>query len=121
LKRVYTTAPDMDSLMCHFKLGVLNHKILTLQTDGLVWILFKELAARFPSKDKAEKTRILTAFEARLSEVAGGASTPGEYATQAAWRLDQMDTPAFLGVLDWLLDQLALSYAKTLDRRGGPR
>jgi hypothetical protein len=103
--------------MCRHRLGVQDHKIFTLETDGLVWILFKELAARFPSKDSSEKKRILTEFEARLSDMAGGASPHNDYATQAAWRLDRLDTQAFLGVLDWLVDQLNRSYALTLKRR----
>ena len=115
LKRKYTTAPDQDSCMCRYKLGVQEHKVLTLETSGLVWILFEELAARFPTRDTAHKTRILAEFEARLSQVPGRASS-GSFATQAAWQLESIDTAAFLGVLDWLVDQLKSSYAETLGR-----
>ena len=117
LKLEYTTAPDLDSAMCRRRLGVQEHKIFTLQTNGLIWILFAELASRFPSEDEAEKATILQEFERQLALVPGGTSIPGEYGTQAAWRLDTMDWPAFFAALDWILAQLESSYNRVLARR----
>ena len=114
LKVRYTTAPDLDSAMGWRVLGVQEHKIFTLQTDGLVWILFKELASRFPLKDQTAKRAMLAEFEHRLSKVAGSATQPETYATQAAWRLEKIDAPAFIEVLDWLLEQIDVAYEGSL-------
>jgi hypothetical protein len=112
----YTTAPDLDSAMGRRVLGVHAHKIFTLQTNGMVWILSRELASKFPSKGQEGKKLVLAEFERRLSAVAGGTSTPGQYGTQAAWRLEHLDSVAFFETLDWLLEQLQTGYAAVLRR-----
>ena len=106
LVRGWTSAAEIDTLTCRATIGQYKHKILTLQTNGLIWILFSQLLAVFPGSDTAMKARFQKQLSDRLGKIPGGNSLPATYKSKASWRLADMDLPAFLGVTDWALGEL---------------
>src|ERR1044071_6912745 len=55
LVRKWSSAAAMDTLTCQATIGQYKHKILALQTNGLIWILFDQLLAVFPGSDTATR------------------------------------------------------------------
>ncbi len=104
------TGETHDTLLCFLELGVNEHKIFALETNGLVWVLFSELQRRFPSKDASKKTAFLGTLREKLSEVAGGRAAPGSQGGKASWTLASTDVPALLRVLDWAIVELRGHY-----------
>ena len=100
------TGPTHDTLLSWLDLGVGEHKILQLETNGLVWILFGELERRFPSKDARVRAAFREALHQRLETVNGGRAARGSRNGKASWRLQQTDLPALTGTLDWAIAQL---------------
>ena len=106
LVRGWTSAGEIDTLTCRATIGQYKHKILTLQTNGLIWMLFSQLLAVFPSSDTEMKARFQKQLSDRLGKVPGGNSLPTAYKSKASWRLADMNLPVFLGVTDWVLGEL---------------
>src|SRR5258706_14005030 len=106
LVRGWTSAGEIDTLTCRATIGQYKHKILTLQTNGLIWILFSQLLSVFPSPDTTMRARFHKQLSDRIGKIPGGKSLPARYKSKASWRLAAMELPAFLGVTDWVLGEL---------------
>jgi hypothetical protein len=103
LARRWSSASEVDSLTCRATIGLQDHKILTLETNGLVWILFTQLLSTFPSSDATTKKGFHKHLVGRLGKIPGGNTAPGSYKAKASWRLSDTDLPAFLEVADWIV------------------
>jgi hypothetical protein len=106
LSRRWTSGTQLDTLVCHLKLGERRHKMLTLETGGLIWVLFGELSSSLPVRDAGQKAEFLAEVRGRMQAIPGAVSDAPGRATQAAWRLEAVDLTAFLATLDWLLENL---------------
>ena len=114
LVRKWSSAGEIDTLTCQATIGQYKHKILTLQTNGLIWILFDQLVSGFPSKEATLKARFRKQLCDRLGKIPGGNSLPTAYKAKASWRLADMNLPAFLGVTDWMLGDLHKTHEATV-------
>lgn len=114
LVRKWSSAAAMDTLTCQATIGQYKHKILALQTNGLIWILFDQLLSGFPSGDATVKARFHKQLADRLGKIPGGNSLPTAYKSKASWRLSDMNVPAFLGVADWMLSDLQKTHEATV-------
>ena len=106
LRRTPRAGEKHDTLLAHLVLGVTDHKIFTLETNGAVWILFNQLAARFPSTDAQKKDAFFQELRGRLRQLSGRRSDIQPDADKASWNLQDLDVPGFLGILDWVLREL---------------
>ena len=95
-----------DTLLCLLDLGANEYKIFTLETNGLVWVLFSELTRRFPSTDADEKAAFLATLREKLEKVPGGRAAPGSQGGKASWVLGATDLPMFQEVLEWTIEEL---------------
>ena len=114
LSRQWTSASGVDTVTCRATIGLNKHKILAVETNGLVWILFGQLLAAFPSPDPVKKEQFHKQLTDRLKKVAGGNTLKTTYKSKASWRLCDTDLQAFLGVADWMLDQLKKTHSTTV-------
>lgn len=106
LARRWTSGSEIDTLTCRTTIGQQDHKILTLETNGLVWILFNQLLSTFPSSDSAIRQGFHKQLVARLGTIPGGNTLPASYKSKASWRLRDMDLRSFLEVGDWIVLEL---------------
>lgn len=113
LVRRYTSAERHDSLMCDLRLGQTQHKLFTLETDGHLWILFDQLASRFPERDVTAKGAFCDELKARVATLPGRVSDSPTGA-QAAWNLEEIDLDRFLNVMEWTCRELARHHELTL-------
>jgi len=95
-----------DTLLCLLDLGANVYKIFTLETNGLVWVLFSELTRRFPSTDADEKAAFLATLREKLEKVSGGRAAPGSQGGKASWVLGVTDLAVFQEVLEWTIEEL---------------
>jgi hypothetical protein len=114
LNLTWRAGPTHDTALGFLRLGVHDHKMFTLETNGLVWVLFTELGRRFPSTRDGAKDTFLEGFRERLARVAGGRAPAGSRGAKASWKLEQTDMPALQGVLDWAVGDLRKHYAELL-------
>jgi len=114
LLRKWSSAGTVDSLTCRAVVGQYEHKILTLETNGLVWVLFGQLLSGFPNPDPKAREKFHQQLCARLGKIPGGNSPSADYKSKASWRLGDMDLPAFLAVADWLLVELQKTHETTV-------
>jgi hypothetical protein len=114
LSLTWRAGPTHDTALGFLKLGVHDHKVFTLETNGLVWVLFTELGRRFPSTTDGAKNAFLNGLRERLSKVSGGRARAGSQGAKASWKLEVTDVPALLSVLDWALADLRRHYAELL-------
>jgi len=121
LARQWTSAGEIDTLTCRATIGQRKLKILTLETNGLVWILFGQLLSDFPSPEPATKERFLKQLSDRLKKVAGGTTLTTPYKSKASWRLGDTDLTAFLGVADWMLEDLRKTHNTTVANHAAHR
>lgn len=121
LGRQWTSADQVDTLTCRATIGLRKHKILTLETNGLVWILIGQLLSDFPSPDPATKERFQKHLADRLKKVAGGNTLTTPYKSKASWRLCDTDLQAFLGVADWMLEELKKTHSTTVANHAAHR
>ena len=103
-----------DSLLCFLKLGANEHKIFTLETNGLVWIVYKELERRFPSTDVGQKAAFFTNLRERLQGVSGGRAAAGTQGGKASWMVASTDILALVTVLDWVIEELRHHHTELL-------
>ena len=103
LARRWSSDSEIDTLTCRATIGLQDHKILALETNGLVWILFTQLLSTFPSSDETTKKAFHKHLVERLGKIPGGNTHPGSYKSKASWRLSDTDLRAFLGVADWIV------------------
>jgi hypothetical protein len=106
LRRIPRAGEKHDTLLAHLILGVTEHKIFTLETNGAVWVLFKQLGARFPSTDAQKKEAFFNELRHRLRQLPGRRADIKSDADKASWNLQEIDLQGFLGILDWLLSEL---------------
>ena len=110
----WTTAPEMDSMTASLRLGVQEHKLLTLQTNGLVWVLVTQLSARLPILDEAVKTQLIENLRARLLELPRAGQSSSGKGAKIAFRLEDLRTSDSVGkltkTLEWLTGQLQASF-----------
>ena len=102
LRRIPRAGEKHDTLLAHLILGVGEHKIFTLETNGSVWILFEQLGARFPSTDAQKKREFFEELRRRLGELPGRRVGIKPSADKASWSLQSLDLPAFLAILSVL-------------------
>jgi hypothetical protein len=114
LARRWSSASDIDSLTCRATIGLQDHKILTLETNGLVWILFNQLLSTFPGSDATAKTGFHKHLVGRLGKIPGGNTAPGSYKSKASWRLGDTDLRAFLEVADWIVVEVRKAHVATV-------
>ena len=114
LGRQWTSSDEIDTLTCRATIGQRKLKILTMETNGLVWILFGQVLSDFPSPEPATKERFHKHLADRLKKVAGGTTLTTPYKSKASWRLCDTDLPAFLGVTDWMLEELKKIHTTTV-------
>ena len=100
------SGPTHDTLLCWLDLGVGEHKIFQLETNGLVWILFGELERRFPAKDAGRRAAFREELHQRLEAVPGGRAGKDSRNGKASWRLRQTDLAALTRTLDWAIGQI---------------
>ena len=117
LRRIPRAGEKHDTLLAHLILGVGEHKIFTLETNGSVWILFEQLGARFPSTDAQKKREFFEGLRRRLGELPGRRVGIKPSADKASWSLQSLDLPAFLAILDWVLTELRQHDDDTRARR----
>lgn len=110
LQRRWSSAGTVDSLTCFAVIGQYKHKILTLETNGLVWILVGQVMAAVPGTDPKAKDAFHKQLCTRLGKVPGGNTVSPDYKAKAAWRLADTDLTAFLSAADWILDKLQSSH-----------
>ena len=109
--------PTHDTLIGFLVLGANDHKIFTMETNGLLWVLFTELERRFPSTDRAAVAQFKSELRKKLEGVRGGRAAPGSDQAKASWRLEQTDEAALVGVLEWVVAELRRHYDDLLDDR----
>lgn len=117
---------EMDSMMGFFQLGVQEHKVLTLQTNGLVWVLFDQMESRLPVSDAAERMRFMTELRARLLALPKADHKATASGVQASFRLEDLQnagqTAALLETLEWAMSSIAAYFeefiAESRRRRG---
>ena len=106
----WTSAPEMESMMGSLRLGVQEHKLLTLQTNGLVWVLVTQLSARLPFVDPADKARLIEDLRTRLLEFPRAGQSSSGKGSKIAFRLEDLRTSDSLGkffvTLEWLIARL---------------
>jgi hypothetical protein len=119
----WTTADDIDSMTASLRLGVQEHKLLTLQTNGLVWVLVTQLSARLPILDEAVKTQLIEDLRTRLLELPRAGQSSSGKGAKIAFRLEDLRTADKVGkllkTLEWLTGQLQVSFDNM--RVGGRR
>ena len=110
----WTTAPEMDSMTASLRLGVQEHKLLTLQTNGLVWVLVTQLSARLPILDDAVKTELIEDLRTRLLELPRAGQSSSGKGAKIAFRLEDLQAADAVGkllkTLEWLIGQLQSSF-----------
>jgi hypothetical protein len=111
------TGPTHDTLLCWLDLGVREHKIFQLETNGLVWILFGELERRYPSQDAGTRAVFREELHCRLEAVPGGRAAKGSRNGKASWRLTHTDLAALTSSLDRAIEQLRSGHQELLARR----
>ena len=114
--RKWTTASKHDSLMVSLRLGVVDYKLLTLETAGRLWILYGELADSLGG-DRQWQDRFIGELRRRLSGVPGQISDRSG-GTKQAWSLARVDVLEFTETLDWMCGELTLYHARLLKRFG---
>ena len=106
----WTSAPEMESMMGSLRLGVQEHKLLTLQTNGLVWVLVTQLSARLPFVDPAAKAQLIEDLRTRLLEFPRAGQSSSGKGSKIAFRLEDLRTSDSLGkffvTLEWLIARL---------------
>ena len=95
----WTTAPEMDSMTASLRLGVQEHKLLTLQTNGLVWVLVTQLSARLPILDEAVKTELIEDLRTRLLELPRAGQSSSGKGAKIAFRLEDLRAADSVGKL----------------------
>lgn len=108
------TGPTHDTLLCWLDLGVGEHKIFQLETNGLVWILFGGLERRYPSQDASRRAAFREELHCRLETVPGGRAPKGSRNGKASWRLAHTDLTALTSTLDWAIEQLRDAHMELL-------
>lgn len=114
LSRKWSTASEIDTLTCRAMIGQQEHKILAMETSGLVWILFNQLISTFPSSDALVKETFRKHLTTKLGKIPGGNSTPANYKAKASWRLCDTDLRAFLEVGDWMVQELKKAHVASV-------
>ena len=109
-----SAGPTHDTLLGALILAN-DHKIFQLETNGLLWVLFAELARRFPTTDPSATARFISDLRRRLDGVRGGRAKPGSEQSKASWKLALTDEVALIGVLDWLVAELRRHHKDLLD------
>jgi hypothetical protein len=110
----WTSATDTESMTGSLRLGVQEHKLLTLQTNGLVWVLVTQLSARLPFVDPAAKTQLIDDLRTRLLEFPRAGQSASGKGAKIAFRLEDLRTSDTLGkffvTLEWLIARLQTGF-----------
>lgn len=110
----WTSATETDSMMGSLRLGVQEHKLLTLQTNGLVWVLVTQLAARLPIRDEDAKAKLLADFRERLMTLPRAGQSASGKGAKIAFRLEDLRAAGgldgFYKTLEWMMAQLKTSF-----------
>ena len=117
LQRKPRAGPTHDTLLCFLKLGANEHKVFTLETNGLIWILFTEIERRFPATDHEKTAAFLALLREKLANVRGSRAESAEWGGKASWRLKDTDEAALIAVLEWVLAEHRRHYNDLLDSR----